>query len=191
MSFSREQKQEAYKKLTSEVQDFIMSSETTELIDNYLKEVTLSETQSNDADSEILFAMYGLQTLPEAIQNIAKLSNKNVSDLSKLQKNLEENIFSKINLSKLASDQEEKLTKVYKSNPLGKSFEETILNQAKGMMPARHASQGDAGGPARPADEDMRNEVRSTSYEEREKNNKPVSVPNYSKGNDPYREPLQ
>ncbi len=96
MTFTREQKNTAYKKLSPEVQSFIMDNETTELIESYLKEVSLSEEQSNSADTDILCAMYGLQTLTEAINSIAKLSNKKMEDLSKLKTNLEENIFSKI-----------------------------------------------------------------------------------------------
>lgn len=96
MIFSREQRQAAYKKLSLEIQDFIMSNDTTELINDYLKKTSLSEEQSLTADSEILFAMLGLQTLSEAVSNIAKLVNKNVNDLSKLKTRLENNIFDKI-----------------------------------------------------------------------------------------------
>ncbi len=96
MKFTRQQKQEAYKKLPSEVKDFIMNDETDDLISGYLTGAGLTEEQSNDADAEILYAMYGLQTLPQAIEAIAKLSNKNVSDLSILRANLENNIFGQI-----------------------------------------------------------------------------------------------
>jgi hypothetical protein len=96
MIFTKEQKNEAYKKLSPEVQSFIMEGETTELIINYLKELRLSEDQLNLVDSEILYSMFGLQTLSDAINNIAKLTNKNVNDFSELKINLEKNIFSKI-----------------------------------------------------------------------------------------------
>src|SRR3989344_3670927 len=96
MTFPREQRQKAYKKLAPEIQDFIMSNETTELITNYLKEIGLTPEQENLADSEILYAMFDLQTLSNAIENIAKISNKNINDLSKLKDNLKSNIFSKI-----------------------------------------------------------------------------------------------
>lgn len=95
MTFTREQTQIAYKKLPPEVQDFIMSNDTTELISIFLNGAGLSEERANLADSEILYAMYGIQTLATAIANIAELSNRDVSSLSKLKTNLENDIFSK------------------------------------------------------------------------------------------------
>src|SRR3989344_2518608 len=96
MVFTLSQKKTAYKKLSKDVQDFIMDSETTDLIEKYLVEVGLSAEQPDSADTEILNAMYGLQTFSEAMANIAKLSNKKVEELSKLRADLENNIFSKI-----------------------------------------------------------------------------------------------
>lgn len=172
MTFSRKQKIEAYKKLPPEVQDFVMSNETTELIENYLKETGLSEDQSISADSEILYAMYGLQTLSEAVENIAKLSGKNINDLVKLKKDLDNNILKNI--------PQEKST-----NNIGQSFEDIILNQARAMQPARLA--GESG--------------RVTSHEVRDTNKVPENLPteqekskvihNYIGDKDPYREPLQ
>jgi hypothetical protein len=94
--FTREQKRSAYKKLPVEVQDFIMSNETTELITNYLNGAGLTEEQSILADSEILFAMFGLQTLTDAINNIAKTNNKQIENFLKLKDDLEKNIFREI-----------------------------------------------------------------------------------------------
>jgi hypothetical protein len=96
MIFTIEQKKEAYKKLPVEVQSFIMDPETNEIIEVSLQEAGLNETQLTEAYSEILYSMYGLQTLAETMANIAKLSNKNINDLTKLRTNLEDNIFSKI-----------------------------------------------------------------------------------------------
>lgn len=93
--YTREQRQSAYKKLPSEVQEIIMSNETTELITTLLKEIILSDEQINLADSEILYSMFCLQSLDDAINNIAKLSNKNVNDLDKIKSTLQSEIFSK------------------------------------------------------------------------------------------------
>ncbi len=96
MIYTKTQTREAYKKLSPEVQSFIMDNETTDLISNYINQSGLVGDQANLADSEILYAMYGLQTLAIAIENISKISGKSMSDLSKLKTNLENNIFSKI-----------------------------------------------------------------------------------------------
>src|SRR3990167_9277643 len=95
MTFTREQKQSAYKKLPPETQNLIMSNETTELISATLKEAGLNEEQENLADSEILYAMFCLQSLDDAINNIAKLSNKNPNDLSKIRSAVQNNILNK------------------------------------------------------------------------------------------------
>ncbi len=92
MAFTREQIKQGYAKLSPEAQDFVMSNEITDLTDKILRESGLSEEQVNSADSEILYALYGLQTLDTAVSNIGKLSGK---DTTKLKGELQENIFSK------------------------------------------------------------------------------------------------
>ena len=181
MVFTKEQKKEAYKKLSPEVQDFVMSNETTELIENYLKEADLSEEQSTDADSEILYAMYGLQTLSGAIENIAKLSGKNINDLSKLKTDLDNNIFKNIpNMVNRPEEKSEETTqKSSPQNNVGNSFEQIILNQARAMQPAREAS----------APENLPTADSATSYVEPQEEKKVIH--NYIGENDPYREPLQ
>ena len=99
MTFSSQQPRVAYKKLPVDVQDLIMDNETTDLITNTLKEVGLSEEQVNLADSEILYALYCLQSLDDAINNITKLSNKNSNDLSKLKSVIQDNILSKYKIN--------------------------------------------------------------------------------------------
>src|SRR3989344_4987671 len=119
MVFTLSQKKTAYKKLSKDVQDFIMDSETTDLIEKYLVEVGLSAEQSDSADTEILNAMYGLQTFSEAMANIAKLSNKKVEELSKLRTNLENNIFSKIPKNQTgASNSNEETFSLSKKSPI-------------------------------------------------------------------------
>lgn len=96
MTFTKEQKKEAYEKLSPEVQSFIMDPETTDLIERVLSEHGLNEDQSNLADSEILYAMYGLQNLDVTIRNVAKIIGKSETELDKLKNKLLDSIFSKI-----------------------------------------------------------------------------------------------
>lgn len=128
MAFTREQKKEAYEKLSPEVQDFIMDNETTELISGYLKESNLTGEQIDLADTEILCALFGLQTLSEAINNIA-ISNGNPQSFSTLKTNLEENIFSKIP----NTPQIENIPQELKENFIGKMEE----NKSKAEMVRR------------------------------------------------------
>lgn len=95
MSYTKEQKQSAYKKLPPEIQDLVMSNETTELITNAIKEIGLSEEQANLADSEILHTLFCLQSLDDTINNIAKLNNGGANDLLKLKSTIQDNILNK------------------------------------------------------------------------------------------------
>jgi hypothetical protein len=97
MTFTREQKQIAYKQLPEEVQEIIMSNQTTELISKYLREIGLTPEEAEKADSEILYAMYGMQTLEKAIGNIAASSSKGAKEMETLKNNLNDNIFTEIN----------------------------------------------------------------------------------------------
>lgn len=101
MVITKEQKKEAYEKLSPEVQGFIMDPETTDLIERILSEHGLSEDQSNLADSEILYAMYGLQNLDVAVRNIAQITGKSETEIDKLKIKLLDNIFSKIDKFKI------------------------------------------------------------------------------------------
>ncbi len=133
MTFTRTQRQEAYKKLSPEVQSFIMDNETTDLIENYLTQAGFSEDQSNLADSEILYAMYGLQTLSDAMKNIAKIVNKSVDDLFSLQTNLDAGIFRKIEATKTTYVPKLNVKKV---EEIGKKYlleDEEITNLAQSV----------------------------------------------------------
>lgn len=192
MNFTREQQKNAYEKLPPEVQDFIMANETTELISNYLKESGLTEDQSVLADSEILYALYRLQTLSTAMTNIEKLGNKNPGEFFKLKLNLENNIFDKIPQNTQKIDTEQNQTEP--QNNIGESFEQIILNQAKAMQPAR--TQGEE--PARPAGEVPHNlptnepkSANSTTSFVEPKEEKPKAIHNYVGESDPYRESLE
>ncbi|MDB5254103.1 MAG: hypothetical protein JWL80_169 [Parcubacteria group bacterium] len=96
MIFTKEQKKAAYKKLPEEIQDLIMSNDTSEFVSLRLKEVGLSEVEAEEADSQILYAMLGLQNLVDAIRTIAEITKKPLDTYSKLSLDLQAEIFSKI-----------------------------------------------------------------------------------------------
>src|SRR6185312_6583011 len=96
MTFTLSQRREASKRLPPNVQDFIISNEVTDLTSQLLQSTGLSEEQTILADSEILCALVGLQTLDTAIKNIATATQKPEGSLSKLKSDLWENIFKKI-----------------------------------------------------------------------------------------------
>lgn len=191
MKFTREQKQDAYKNLSPEIQDFVMLNETTEIIGNFLNTTSLNTEQSDVAYGELLCAMLNLQSLQEAMFSIAKLDNKNNGDFNELKENLEKNIFSKIteiqqkNIVESTSfrneiETEQKNNEEENLNEELASFDEEMRNQIKAMRPARLASESVAGRPAREA----ASENLPIGEEKR------GVIHNYI-GSDPYREPLK
>lgn len=82
MSYTRIRIHDAFEKLPPEEQGLIMSSDTTEVVETALEEINLDKEAVDLADSEILYAMYCLQSLDDAINNIAKMSGKSAADLS-------------------------------------------------------------------------------------------------------------
>ena len=104
MTYSHEQRKSAYNKLPWKVQDFIMDNDTTDLIKSYINKIDFNEENKDLADSEILYSLLGLQELQDAISNIAKTSKKSEGELIVLKKDLQDNIFKKIDELYLEGD---------------------------------------------------------------------------------------
>ena len=149
-----------------------MSNETTETISNLLKQSGLSGEQAISADSEVLYALYGLQTIPTTIANIAKSANKDVNTFSKLKTDLENKVFN--NIPKGAEKIGESPSQNQPQSSVGTSFEQIILNQAKAMRPAMPAGE-------------VPHNLPGAEQSEQEK---PGAIHNYIEKSDPYREPL-
>jgi len=96
MKFTKEQQRAAYKKLPEDVRDFVFSNEVNDLIDEIKKEIGLTEEQSAVADVEILYSLIGLQNITSSIEEIAKVSNKQRQDLTKISQKLQSGIFDNI-----------------------------------------------------------------------------------------------
>ncbi len=165
MILTPQQIREAYKRLPAEIQSLVMDIETTDLIANKLKEVGLNEGLVNLADSEILYAMYMLQTLDTAIENIAKLSGRQTSEFSGLKSKLEEKIFSKYKDLKM------------EATPTQDTHPATVPGETVHEVP--HVD-GPLSAPA---------PLTPPPPVVTEEPPKPVR-PQYSGGQDPYREPL-
>lgn len=202
MKFTALQKKEAYKKLPLEVQDFIMSSETNELIEKLLKNLNLNEEEEILADLEILYAMYDLQSISDTINNISKITNRDISELLEFKEKLYQNIFREIEKikEKVVENKTEELKPINNaSNNIGQSFEEIVLHQAQAMQPARLENESEEVMEQELESMDQKNQTpenlpveNSQNSESRIKEIKKTQIetPNYSQG-DPYREPLE
>ncbi len=110
MKFSKEQIRDAYQKLPSSTRNFVADFEITDKIDEFLGKMGFTEEVFDLSNSQILYAMYGLQTLDQAISDIASISGKNVSELSALRDNLQKGIFANILVEEEETTSTEKTT---------------------------------------------------------------------------------
>lgn len=193
MTFTRTQSQVAYKKLPPEIQDLIMSNETTDLIATTLKEAGLSEEQANLADSEILYTLFCLQSLDDAINNIAKVSNRNANDLSKIRSVIQDNILNKYKIDIRDFIETNKTTKTVapETTPANLPMVEPgevvhsvphVEPNPSTTLPQQSSGQVGASNPPVP-----------TTPAQIKPEQPNVSIPDYryDGGKDPYREPLK
>ncbi len=199
MLYNREQRTAAYKKLPQEAQDFVMSSGTTNLISELLKKSNLSQESLDIADSEILYAMLGLQTLDTAISNIATTSKRSAEQLTALKSDLQIKIFSQIEELKKnsanASPTEPEPTlksipevKTVGATPLTPSV--VVENDLPMVLP--NEKPHDSTPEVSVSSQKKPKVEQPLTFEERKKlvPNIPDNKVHYDGGKDPYREPI-
>lgn len=145
MAYTREQRQEAYRKLPDEVKSLVMDAETTELVTELLNKAGLTEEQMDLADTEILYSLYCLEPLDTALNNIASACNKSAGEFSDLRKELEEKVFSKyagfgVNIVKFI--EESKKTKPEEPVVITKETKNAVIQELSQRVEA--ARQGGA-----------------------------------------------
>lgn len=177
----------------------------------------LDEEESTLVENEVFFVLLGFEPLEDLKNNIGEvisIDSNTADDLlgeieNKILKQNEEYLDRLWQVIENMGDEDSTNNQfeIKKPNTVGKSFEDTILNQARGMMPAIEGGQELEAKSLEKRNvneevQDTKYEIRSTSYEEGEKNNKPsVGVPNYGgtpyknstnyPTGDPYREPAE
>ncbi|MFZ2484610.1 MAG: hypothetical protein WAX80_01100 [Minisyncoccia bacterium] len=179
MTFAPQQIRESYKRLPPEIQDLIMSNETTELVAKSLREAGLNQDQENLADSEILYTMYCLQSLDEAISNITKLSGKDLNSLSKLKSVIQDNILSKYKID---------IKEFIEANKLEPVATLSVPEIAPDNLPM--VEKGEVAHSV-PHVEQTTHDSRQTTNQEQPKVQTPLPDYRYPDSKDPYREPLK
>ncbi len=192
MSYTNAQLKEAGQNLSPEAKDFATSSEVIEMISTHLKNAGLSKGQAEDADSEILYALLGLQTLDDSMKNTASVVKKPVEELNPLKAKLRTDIF-------------DKLTEIERAHPKKDAGEKKPVVQATSLIPEIPPKILPAIEPGEMAHEVERlpttdnpqptTEVKApTTYNlQPTVNSEPTSTPKhaYPGGVDPYREPIE
>lgn len=197
MPFNNEQKKKAYKRLPPDIQDLVMDNETTELIQKLLQKTGLEEKFIDSADNEILYAMYCLQSLDDAIKNIAILNGKNTDSLSELKSILQTKIFSqyKIDIEEFIKINKNELSQ---TPPRTEKLlvETAITTEVAHNVPHQEPTTDNQQSTANAQLENSEKEI----IEEKPKQEiDPVEAPaqktppsqHYPGGVDPYREPVE
>lgn len=96
MIFTKEQKKSAYHKLPPEVQNFVLSNEVIESIENISQKNGLSAEQSDLLDSAVYEKLLGLKTKEELSSELITLLKSTPDKISEIIKDLESNIFSEL-----------------------------------------------------------------------------------------------
>jgi len=156
-----------------------MSLEITEIVGSLLDKVGLTSEQKNLADSEILSAMLGLQTLESAIKNISQISGKSADELSVLQKELQERVFDVF--EKMRS-----MIEIEKTPPEQKikSSAETLPEIPPEDLPTVTPGETAHDVEIKPTTDDQQQTTRTESP-------KSQTPTYYPQGQDPYREPVE
>lgn len=126
MIFTKEQKKSAYRKLQPEVQNFVLSNEVIESIENVSKKNQLSADQEDLLDSAVYEKLLGLKTNEELSSELITLLQAAPDKIAEIMKDLESNIFSE--LKKIESS----VNSSPNSNEEPTKKEVTLVEDAKG-----------------------------------------------------------
>ncbi len=180
---------QAVANLPVEVRHFISDPDTTSIIEGLLNSNNINGDNAEQADTEILYCLWGLQSLTAAIENIAKITNRRVSEFDQLQADIESKILSKISEIKKQNEGKPIIRnpQPITANKIGDSFEKTILNQAIAMRRVGEAPANLPTSPNTPKFGPRNEENRAQPTQ----NNQQNAIHNYVPGSDPYREPVE
>src|SRR3989344_2656117 len=131
MAYSRAHIQYALSKLPQEARDLALSSSALEIVSRSLKNLGLTESEQIEADGEIFYSLVCLQTLDDALNNIAKLRNRDPKNLNDLKTTVKEKILDQYNLDVdgLARQNTKEIT------PLGRSEERRVGKECRSRGP--------------------------------------------------------
>lgn len=162
------------------IRELLASDIWTNDIDVIVQKLVLTENKINILKNEVLFVLVGLEHRNNFEENVRRELELDYNTAKTISEEVERKIFNKITneLNSLWQNTEN-VDEQAKGSGVGNDFEQIILNQAKAMQPAVPA-----GGRI------MNNESRIMDKKEDVQSGEPrMTVPNYSSGNDPYREP--
>ncbi|NLE07222.1 MAG: hypothetical protein GX627_01235 [Parcubacteria group bacterium] len=184
--------------LPEKLQEFVLDENWTKESEKIANSFNLNEANRVIFENEIFFVLMGFELQTNFEENIKRELNLEQDIIKQISEEVEQNIFSEVleelkevkpSTSQKTEEEIEETEKPTQTNPIGQSFEQIILNQAKAMQPARPAGWI-------PPERNGDNEPKTIDQEEGSanpptKDNEPKVIHNYINKPDPYREPIE
>ncbi len=188
MSINFEKVAEMLEKSSQDIKNLMFSVELGQTVNDIAFENNLDEETALKLADEVGYVILDLKPRVLFEDSLLKIGiSGNVASF--MAKEIETKVFSELDKVKNKPQENTEAGKAQPQQPqsqkgVGESFEQIILNQARAMQPAK------------PADGRVtKYEVRSTIKEEKPVNlpteDKTIKTPDYSGGQDPYREPTE
>ncbi|HEY4480042.1 MAG TPA: hypothetical protein VJB58_01045 [Candidatus Paceibacterota bacterium] len=188
---------EAIKKSSNQVKNLLFSDRLGGLVQDIAWDNALSEETALKLGDEVSYVILSLKPKEGFKNSLLQMGIKS-ENVEKIASEVNIKIFSQINMGgnnqkypenietqtkkEDGSKKPELSRKDLSSNSIGQSFEDLILNQARGMQPAKESGQQTVSSSQAPDNLPIENNAQQNKPE--------IKVPNYS-GSDPYREPLE
>lgn len=96
MLFTKEQKKDAYRKLSPEMQSFVLSTEVTESIESISRKNSLNSDQEDLFDTAVYERLLGLKTDQELSSELVTLLESTPEKIAEIMNDLESKIFIKL-----------------------------------------------------------------------------------------------
>ncbi|HEY4480127.1 MAG TPA: hypothetical protein VJB58_01485 [Candidatus Paceibacterota bacterium] len=187
MDESKKILKEQIERLPKALKKFVLNNEWSKKLETHLSVYKVEEWQKTSIENEVFLILMGFDEYGNLPGNIAEHSEIDFEMAEKISEFVIRDILKPV-ADMVVKEHIEPERKPQSS--IGQSFEDLILNQARGMQPAR---------PAEPTGRIMNHELGIMDRKDKapenlpteQKQNEFLKTPNYSTSNDPYREPLE
>lgn len=169
---------EQIKKLPKPLADYVISGVWAKELSGALSTYNLDENQKAAIENELLLSLVGLEPLLDLPENIKGEANLDDETTWEIVEGVILKILEESGLGEKFPNENNPEIRNKKTNGVGESFEQIILNQARAMQPAREPGE---------VPPDLPSEKEKTETASRPQP-QTGAIHNYLPGQDPYRE---
>src|SRR3989344_2319881 len=179
MDESKKILKEQIERLPKALKKFVLNNEWSKKLETHLSVYKVEEWQKTSIENEVFLILMGFDEYGNLPGNIAEHSEIDFEMAEKISEFVIRDILKPV-ADMVVKEHIEPERKPQSS--IGQSFEDLILNQARGMQPAKESGHQTVSSSQAPDNLPIENNAQQNKPE--------IKVPNYS-GSDPYRETLE